>query len=235
MVRRLGRRLFVKELVQGTVAVAVLGLTAASCARENDAGGEDGWHRVSFGFVSAYILARNRRTVIVDTGVAGSEDDIEAGLASIGQGWDSTDHLILTHLHADHIGSAEAVMRRASSASAHAGAADLDAIRSPRPVNAVGDGDEVFGLQIIETPGHTPGHISVFDPDRSVLVAGDAMNGADGGVIGANPRFTADMDLANASIQKLAGLGADTVYFGHGEPVISGAGRLISELAADLR
>lgn len=235
MKQLLGRRLFVKELVRGTMAVAVLGLGAAACARRDDETLDGPWHRVSFGFVSAYILARDGRALIVDTGVAGSEGDIEAGLRAIGYDWSAVDHLILTHLHADHIGSAETVMQRATRAAAYAGVADLAAIRSPRPVTPVGDGDEVFGLEIIETPGHTPGHISVLDPGNAVLVAGDAMNGAEGGVSGANPRFTADMALANASIVKLAALQVETVYFGHGEPVLSGAGSLISDLAAGLR
>ena len=39
------------------------------------------------------------------------------------------------------------------------------------------DGDEVFGLQIVATPGHTAGHVATFDPDSGVLVAGDAFPG----------------------------------------------------------
>jgi glyoxylase-like metal-dependent hydrolase (beta-lactamase superfamily II) len=99
---------------------------------------------------------------------------------------------------------------------------------------AVEDGDTVFNLEVIATPGHTPGHISVYDRAGGLLVAGDAMNGANGGVIGANPDFTPDMATANESIRKLAALTFDTVVFGHGEPVSGGASNQVAQLAAGL-
>ena len=132
------------------------------------------------------------------------------------------------------MGSADAVLSAAASATPYAGAADIPQIQVARPIVAVGDGDEVFGLQIIHTPGHTDGHISVLDPIAGVLVAGDALNGANGGVIGPNPDFSSDMEAANQSVKKLAGLPFDTVLFGHGEPVEGGAGALVASLAADL-
>ena len=101
-------------------------------------------------------------------------------------------------------------------------------------MTAVGDGDTVFDLQIIETPGHTPGSISVYDSIAGILVVGDAMNGTGSGVAGANPNFSTDMDQAAESVKKLAALEFDSVYFGHGEPVESGASALVTELAATL-
>ena len=199
------------------------------------AAGAGTWERVNLGFVSAYVLARDERAVVVDTGTPGSAPQIEDVLTGLALGWDAVDHVILTHLHGDHIGDLGPVMEAAAGAAAYAGAADIGAMgASPRPVNAVGDGDSVFGLDIIETPGHTEGHISVHDPLGSVLVAGDAMNGADGGVVGANPDFTPDMAAAAESIRKLAALQYETVFFGHGEPVLSGASALVAELAEDL-
>ncbi len=202
--------------------------TAAEAAAGN-------WQRVDLGFVSAYVLARDGRAAVVDTGVPGSESQIESVLTTIDLGWDAVDHVILTHLHGDHIGSLGPVMDVAAGASAYAGAADIGAMgASPRPVSAVGDGDSVFGLGIIETPGHTEGHICVHDPVAGVLLAGDAMNGADGGVIGANPDFSPDMDSANESVKKLAALQYETVFFGHGDPVVGGADALVAALAATL-
>jgi glyoxylase-like metal-dependent hydrolase (beta-lactamase superfamily II) len=99
------------------------------------------------------------------------------------------------------------------------------------------EGDLVFGLEIIATPGHTPGHISVLDAAGGVLVAGDAINGSDGGVAGPNPEFTADMDTALRSVAKLATLSFDTVLFGHGQPVEGGADQAVAALTgeSDLR
>lgn len=197
--------------------------------------------RVSLGGVSAYVLARAGAAVVVDTGNPGSETAIEAGLSEIGLGWGDVGDVIVTHLHPDHKGSLGVVLTNAADATGYAGAEDIAAITSPRPLTAVGDGDMVFGLEIIETPGHTPGHISVFDPIGQILVAGDALNGEgsglpanSGGVAGPNPQYTPNMDLAEQSAVKLAGLDFDAAYFGHGEPVETGAGAAVQDLVATL-
>jgi glyoxylase-like metal-dependent hydrolase (beta-lactamase superfamily II) len=191
------------------------------------------WARVDLSSVSAYLLVRAGEAAIVDTGVAGSQDAIGEGLGHLGVGWEDVAHVVLTHKHLDHAGSIGAVMTLAASARAYAGAGDIPAIDAPRPLVGVGDGDRVFGCSIIETPGHTPGHISVLDPGR-ILFAGDALNGTGGGVTGPNPRYSEDMATANRSVIKLAGFDFDAVVFGHGEPVTSGGARLVAELAATL-
>jgi glyoxylase-like metal-dependent hydrolase (beta-lactamase superfamily II) len=192
-------------------------------------------HRVSLGFVSAYVLARDGRAAVVDTGVAGSAPDIGDALTAAGVGWDGVGDVIVTHLHPDHQGSLAEVLALAPSATAYAGAADIGGIASPRPLVAVGDGDEVFGLQIVATPGHTAGHICVLDAAGGLLVAGDALVGAEGGGVGGpNPEFTPDLATAHDSVRKLAMLDFETVVFGHGEPVEGGAAAAVAALAATL-
>ncbi len=66
----------------------------------------------------------------------------------------------------------------------------------------------MFGLQVVATPGHTAGHVAVFDPDGGVLVAGDALIN-DGGLSGSNPRFTEDERAAAESVRRDAGLELD--------------------------
>lgn len=200
--------------------------------------GRVGWRRVQFilGSVSAYVLVRGGEAAVADTGVAGSADDIERALVAAGVGWDDVGHVILTHWHFDHAGGLPEVLRRATGATGYAGAADLAAIPSPRPLVAVGDGDRVFDLEIIETPGNTPGHISILDAAGGLLVAGDALNSvlSGGAVIGPNPQFTADLELANSSVVKLAQREFEMVVFGHGDPLIGGASAAVAALAADL-
>lgn len=191
------------------------------------------WHRVDLGFVSAYLLYRNGEAALVDTGVEGSAGDIEAALGEIGLGWDSVGHLIVTHQHPDHQGSVDAVLS-ASEAPWYAGQGDIGAITAAVEGTVVGDGDTVFDLTVIDTPGHTPGHISVLDPAAGILVAGDALNGADGGVAGANPDFSDDMDAANGSVLKLAGFDYEVALFGHGEPVLEAASDRVGDLANSL-
>jgi glyoxylase-like metal-dependent hydrolase (beta-lactamase superfamily II) len=187
--------------------------------------------RVDLGFVSAYIAIRGTEAAIIDTGVSGSEPAIAEALSAAGLGWSNVGHVILTHLHGDHVGSLGAVMAAATDAGGYAGEADIPRINAARPLTAVGTGDLVFGLDIISTPGHTPGHISVFDPISRSLVTGDAINGAgsgmaaaeSSGIAGPNPDFTADLAAADQSVASLAELDPEAIYFGHGRPLLDGA------------
>ncbi len=216
-----------------TAATAEQTATAASTPSTGAASAFE-WEQVSLGFVSAYVLARAGEAVIVDTGVEGSAGDIASGLGGLGLDWGAVGHVIVTHSHPDHQGSLAEVMAQAPDAMAYAGAADIPAITAPRTVTAVGDGDRVMDLEIIETPGHTPGHISVLDPQGRVLLVGDALNGEAGGVVGPNPQFSADMTAAHGSVVKIADLDFDTILFGHGEPIEGGAVELVREFASGL-
>jgi len=192
------------------------------------------WERVSLGFVSAYVLARGNEVAIVDTGTQGSSGQIEEALSALGANWNDVDHVILTHLHGDHVGGLGAVLDAAPDAIAYAGEADVSGISSARGVTAVNDGDEIFGLRVIGTPGHTAGHISVLDPTAGFLVAGDALSESNGMIIGSNPAFTSDMGEANRSVAKLAASDFHTAVFGHGEPLVGEASEAVVALAAAL-
>jgi glyoxylase-like metal-dependent hydrolase (beta-lactamase superfamily II) len=189
------------------------------------------FERVDLGFVSAYILYRGGEAALIDTGVAGSEAEIETALAAIGLGWDAIGHVIVTHKHPDHQGSLGAVVALATSAQVYAGAEDIPAMEGVASPTAVGDGDQVFGLAIIETPGHTPGHISVLDAVAGILVTGDALNGVpSAGVAGPEPQFSEDMTTAIESVAKLAAFNYETALFGHGPPVLVGASGMVNAL-----
>lgn len=212
---------------------------ATSAAPETTAAPVDGvdpvaWQRVNLGFVSAYVLERGGEAAVVDTGVGGSEGDIEAALAAVGVGWNDLGHVILTHSHGDHVGSIDAVLAAAPEATGYIGEGDLASVPSVRPLQAISDGDTVFDLSIIGSPGHTSGHISVFDPASQLLVAGDAINESGGNITGANPQFTADQPTADMSVSTLAQFAPDTILFGHGEPIVGGAAALLSDLAASI-
>ena len=197
----ISRRVFLRDLGHGAVVVAVVAVagcapgasgapsssaassTAASTppsAEPSAAAGKVAWERVNLGFVSAYILSRAGEAAIVDTGVAGSEGAIGESLKAIGLDWPAVGHVIVTHMHPDHFGSADAVMTNAAGATGYAASPDIGAFDTPRPFTTVADGDHVFGLRIVWTPGHTPGHICVLDEVGGLLVAGDAVIVKDG-------------------------------------------------------
>ncbi len=203
----------------------------AGSGNGNGAPGGITWNRVNLGFVSAYVLVRDGEGAIVDTGVSGSVPAIAAVLRAVQLEWTDVTNVILTHKHLDHAGSIDAVLAAATAATAWIGAADLSAVASAHPLGALHDGDEVFGLQVIATPGHTAGHISLLDPVAGILLAGDALRTDGGPLAGSNPQFTADAEAAKASVGKLGGLTFETLLPGHGEPILRGASRQVRALA----
>jgi glyoxylase-like metal-dependent hydrolase (beta-lactamase superfamily II) len=247
------RRTFLVRAGQGSLALAVL--TVAGCGptalasgaagseepfREEGGGGAPAasqraavtWYRANLGYVSAYVLARAGEAAVVDTGVENSEDAIGEALSAAGLGWDAVGHVILTHRHRDHAGSIDAVLGAAKDAAAYAGAADIPAITTTQPLVAVGDGETVFGLRIVATPGHTMGHIAVLDEVGGLLLAGDALRTVGGTLSGSNPAFTDDVAEATASVAKLGELRFETLLVGHGEPILTGASAQVAALAA---
>lgn len=250
--RLIARRTFIRDLGRGVTALAVVGTVArpglvraqSPSAAPSPAGsptpgasplaspGALAWERVNLGFVSAYILVRAGEAAIVDTGVAGSADAIEASLMGIGLDWASVGHVVLTHHHPDHAGSAADIMDRAPDATAYVGAEDAAAITIPRPPTIVGDGDAVFGMQVITVPGHTAGSIAVLDQAASLLVAGDALVTMGGPVALPGAEFTDDMEQAKLSVVKLGTYAFETLLVGHGDPIEGGASAQVAALGA---
>jgi len=246
---QLSRRSWLARVVPGTLAVwteLAFGLgrkgwsialggdnLAVSLAHAQSLGPAEAL-RVSMGFVNSYVLVRGKETAIVDTGTPNNGARFAEVIRTAGLGWDAVRHVILTHYHPDHIGSIGEVLTAAPGATAYAGAGDIPQITSPRPVKAIGDNDEVFGLRIIATPGHTPGHISVLDPAGSLLILGDAMVNIGNQLAGPIAQYTADMAQAQQSVKKLARLTVRRAVFGHGEPIETGASQAIAKVAGAL-
>ncbi len=79
------------------------------------------------------------------------------------------------------------------------------------------------GLQVLETSGHTPGHISLFLPGAGVLFCGDSMVSNEKGLQGSRPGITWNEIKARESEKRQAGLGARIVCPGHGPAVMDAA------------
>lgn len=182
------------------------------------------------------VVDTERGLTLVDTGMPGQADAIEAALAAEGFSLRDVRRIVLTHQDVDHIGSlAELKARTGAEAIAHnADAPYIEGkerlIKSPSPerlaenpavkavYDAVGfaaidrtveDGDLLDvagGVRVIFTPGHTPGHLCLFLERTKALIAGDALVSAEGNLQGPSEGATPDMATAKASVQKLAAL-----------------------------
>lgn len=91
------------------------------------------------------------------------------------------------------------------------------------------------GFQVVHVPGHTPGQIALFEPQRGILIAADALNNRNN-KLGLPPALaTPRMDIAIDSIRKLASLkGVEVICFGHGLPITENAAQQLQDFASSL-
>ncbi len=81
------------------------------------------------------------------------------------------------------------------------------------------------GLLVVDTSGHTPGHLSFFAPASGVLFCGDSMVADDKGLHGSRPGLTWDDAKARLAERNQSALGARIVCPGHGPVVMDAAGK----------
>lgn len=93
----------------------------------------------------------------------------------------------------------------------------------------VPDDVHVGPTEVVFTPGHAPGHISLHFPEAGFLASGDALHAPEGELDG--PRFPIDEAEAVESVRKLAQLGFDATLTQHGGLVDAGADKLDAVLA----
>jgi glyoxylase-like metal-dependent hydrolase (beta-lactamase superfamily II) len=89
------------------------------------------------------------------------------------------------------------------------------------------EGDEVAGFAVVETPGHSDGHVSFWRERDGTLVLGDVLVNMH--LLTTRPGlreppsvFTNDPSQNRESARKVADLEPDTVLFGHGPPLTDG-------------
>jgi glyoxylase-like metal-dependent hydrolase (beta-lactamase superfamily II) len=82
-------------------------------------------------------------------------------------------------------------------------------------------GDRVGPLDVLATPGHTPGHLA-FRYRESVLVVGDAVATWPLRLSAGWPGFNIDNDEYRVSLVKLVRLEPDVVGPGHGDAIVDG-------------
>jgi glyoxylase-like metal-dependent hydrolase (beta-lactamase superfamily II) len=104
----------------------------------------------------------------------------------------------------------------------------------PCPIDrAVADGDAIGPLQVVHAPGHSPGHLALYWPERRALFAGDAIVTWPTLTPGW-PSFTLNATQHRASLHRLAELEVDIVGVGHGEPIVSNSTAVLRTLVSQV-
>ncbi|WP_207422770.1 MBL fold metallo-hydrolase [Desertivirga brevis] len=107
----------------------------------------------------------------------------------------------------------------------------LESIEAAKVDGFLSEGESPWpDLLIIETPGHTPGHLSLFHHPSNTVIAGDAVVIGDGEPDIANPEYTLDLPAAISSVEKLAKIGAERILCFHGGELNEGAGDKLRNL-----
>jgi glyoxylase-like metal-dependent hydrolase (beta-lactamase superfamily II) len=178
------------------------------------------------------LLLPGRHPALVDSGFVGHATDTADWVAA---GTSTLTLVVNTHWHADHVGGNALLQSRGAGIAA--GAPDAASVnrRDPgccvaeyldQPVapytvdRALSDGD-VLTLgdtewQVIATPGHTAGHLCLWQPDERLLVVGDALSDYDVGWVNTALDGPDAAATALASLQRLAGLDPLVLLTAHG-------------------
>ena len=194
------------------------------------------------------LLVDDEYLTLVDTGVPDSEGAILALVESLGREPGDLRQVLLTHADRDHVGSLAAIVA-ATGAEVYAHAHDAEVAEGKREArngqfvqfpatvdHIVADGQTLplhGGIKVVETLGHTLGHVSYYLTGDGVLIAGDCINNREGLSDSATsaPQNTVDFDLARAAVKRIAALEPSSIVCGHGPPIVEGAAAALTALA----
>lgn len=181
------------------------------------------------------LLWDDEMAVLIDTGFPGQFEDIQVEMERVGVSVDKLKVVILTHQDIDHIGSLPNVLENGvSDIKVYAHELDKSYIEGDLPLlkdvhvenppkgkvsDTVIDGQELpycGGIRILHTPGHTPGHISLYLKRSKILVAGDSMYSVNGVLGGVHAPTTLNIMEARQSLKKYLNLDIESVVCYHG-------------------
>ena len=181
------------------------------------------------------LLWDQEMAVLIDTGFPGQIKDLRVAMDKVGVSFDKLKVVILTHQDIDHIGSLPEILQECkNNIKVYAHDLDKPYIQGDLPLlkdghldnppkckvdDTLKDGQELpycGGIRVIHTPGHTPGHISIFLKQSKTLIAGDSMYSVNGIIGGIHAPTTLDIKAAQLSLKKYLDLDIESVVCYHG-------------------
>ncbi len=193
-----------------------------------------------------YLILEPGDLTLVDTGMPGNHKKILETLARLGHPPQDLRRILITHSDADHYGALKALLAatgaRAYAGALEAEAIRRGTSSRPvepkgllRPIFALfgrmfraepAPVDEVLapgqvlpllgGLQVLDSAGHTPGHLSFFSPATGILFAGDSITVHGRELRTAMAGTTWDREAAQRSYEMQVALQPRVVCAGHG-------------------
>ena len=209
--------------------------------------------------VNTYLVHHDDGLIVIDTGLPISGPGIIRTLRSQAK---PLTHILLTHGHYDHAGSLDQIAQQFPAAQVACSQAEsamlaghswedsdgrrLDEKNLPgrwartrvQPTMILEDGEHIGPLQVLASPGHTPGHLSYWHEGAGALFTGDAFQtqgrlAVAGDVIPTFPwvtRATWNQALALRSARQLASLPIQYLATAHGEVLTDPNSRLAAAI-----
>lgn len=212
-----------------------------------------GVHEIHVLGASCHLIVEGRLTLI-DAGLPGSRGRITRYLRRLGRSADELARIVLTHGHPDHVGGVnelagddvEVLLHPADLGSLRTSLAELVrrpsrgrffgfVARTPRRLVPLTDGavlPVLGGLEVLHTPGHTPGSVCLYAARSRALWVGDALECRRGRVGFASRLYSDDLALARRSVRRMAERDVETLLFAHYPPWTDDANGVLRDLAA---
>jgi glyoxylase-like metal-dependent hydrolase (beta-lactamase superfamily II) len=175
--------------------------------------------------------------VVIDTGTGEYFSTLKENLENSGANPRDIHTVINTHCHFDHTGGdrkfrdmckAKLMIHKDDKKALETGKGTMaeyfnDTAKITTIDKVLKEGDVIktknFTLQVISTPGHTPGSICLYEPNKKILFSGDTVF-SDG--VGRTDLPGGDHKALKESLQKLCDMKIDYLFPGHGIPKMSG-------------
>lgn len=185
------------------------------------------------------ILIKDQLPVLIDTGFGSDAGQTEQFIREAGVSPEALQLIVNTHYHSDHVGGNFYFQQNYGvTIAAHKWDAEIinthdseacssewlnQPVESYRADTKLSDNDEIHTgnrtLKIMHTPGHTLGHISLYDPEEAMLICGDLFHNNDVGWLNIFREGVASIHRSLESLERLATLQINQAYSGHGPQI----------------